>query len=113
MPVCQGNEHYKMLTTSVKKDRNIDRNSTYICPVLLQERIEKQFEIRVFVMYENVYAMAIFSQKNTKTTIDYRNYDHERMNRMVPYRLPTDIQKNILKFMQKTGLDTGSLDMHE
>jgi SPASM domain peptide maturase of grasp-with-spasm system len=67
MPIRRGNEHYKMLTTNVKTDQNINRHLAYICPVLFQERIEKQFEIRAFVMYEKIYAMAIFSQKNTKT----------------------------------------------
>lgn len=38
-------------------------------PSLLQKKIHKQFEIRVFVMYEKIYAMAIFSQKNAKTRI--------------------------------------------
>lgn len=111
MPIYQDKGHYKMLTTSIEKDRLINSHSTYICPVLFQEKIEKQFEIRVFVMYEKIYAMAIFSQKNTKTHVDYRNYDYEKKNRMIPYDLPIDVQQKILNFMKKIGLDTGSLDM--
>jgi ATP-GRASP peptide maturase of grasp-with-spasm system len=111
MPVYQDSGHYKMLTTSVEKDQCINQCSTYICPVLFQEKIEKQFEIRVFVMYEEIYAMAIFSQKNTKTNVDYRNYDHEKTNRMIPYYLPMEVQQKILHFMKRIDLDTGSIDM--
>jgi len=62
-------------------------------------------------MYEQIFSMAIFSQRNTKTNIDYRNYDKEKMNRMIPYILPVEIQQKILNFMQRAGLDTGSIDM--
>jgi len=109
MPIHFQEGYYRMLTTDIPKDISASENFLY--PVLLQEKIEKQFEIRIFVMYEKIYAMAIFSQRNTKTDIDYRNYDRDNMNRMVPYILPMDIQQKILNFMRKTGLDTGSVDM--
>jgi ATP-GRASP peptide maturase of grasp-with-spasm system len=109
MPINCQEDNYKMLTTEVKKD--FFSKGQHIFPTLLQKQIPKQIEIRVFIMYEKIYAMAIFSQKNIKTNVDFRNYDREKMNRMTPYILPIDIQQKILIFMQKIGLDTGSIDI--
>ncbi|NOU62247.1 grasp-with-spasm system ATP-grasp peptide maturase [Marinifilum caeruleilacunae] len=79
-------------------------------PSLLQTRIAKWIEIRVFVSYDKLYAMAIFSQNNTKTELDYRNYDRSKMNRMVPFELPGKIKAMVHAFMQEANVDTGSID---
>lgn len=60
---------------------------------LIQEYIEKKFEIRVFFIHDSFYSMAIFSQNDEKTKIDYRNYNLEKPNRCVPFILPEDILK--------------------
>ena len=54
--------------------------------------------------------MAIFSQGNQKTAIDFRNYDEVKRNRSVAFELPEDIKKKILHFMHEVELDTGSID---
>ena len=55
--------------------------------------------------------MAIFSQNNPKTKIDYRNYDRKKPNRFVPYKLPGKIEMAIGKMMNELQLNTGSLDL--
>lgn len=42
--------------------------------------------------------MAIFSQENDKTKIDFRNYDIANPNRCVPYKLPRRIEKQLIRF---------------
>jgi len=54
--------------------------------------------------------MAIFSQSDAKTKVDFRNYNDEKPNRMVPYKLPCDIEKKIDVFMKKINLNNGSID---
>ncbi len=56
-----------------------------------QEYIEKKFEIRVFFFNNMFYSMAIFSQSDNKTVIDFRNYNKEKPNRFIPYKLPSKI----------------------
>jgi hypothetical protein len=46
-------------------------------PSFFQKYIEKKYEIRSFFLNGKFYSMAIFSQLNNKTKIDYRNYDLE------------------------------------
>jgi ATP-GRASP peptide maturase of grasp-with-spasm system len=77
---------------------------------LIQERINKVYEIRSFVFFDKIYSMAIFSQNNEKTKLDFRNYDRNKPNRMVPYNLPKKIENKILKFMKCIKMESGSID---
>lgn len=80
-------------------------------PTLFQERIEKDYELRIFYLNGAFYSMAIFSQTNPQTVDDFRQYDDLIPNRRVPYRLPLDIQERLLALMKAMNLETGSIDM--
>ena len=62
-------------------------------------------------MRTQFFPMAIFSQKDKKTQLDYRNYNQEKPNRNIPYILPNKIQDKLQLLMDKLGLDSGSIDM--
>ncbi len=99
-----------MYTTSLS---NLDLNylPNKFMPSLIQKKIEKDFEIRVFFLENKCYSMAIFSQMDQQTKIDYRCYNREHPNRFLPYRLPATIEKQICKFMKKINLNCGSIDL--
>lgn len=103
--IISDEESYLDLKTNI-----VDNSSENFFPSLCQEKIEKWIELRVFVSYNEIYAMAIFSQKNSKTEVDYRNYDEEKRNRFIPFHLSKDIEERVLQFMNISGLDTGSID---
>jgi glutathione synthase/RimK-type ligase-like ATP-grasp enzyme len=77
----------------------------------VQEYIKKKFEIRTFFFKDYHFSMAIFSQNNSNTKFDYRNYDEIFPNRLVPYELPKNIVGKLKKFMKLTNHDTGSIDI--
>jgi len=81
------------------------------CPMLLQECVEKEYEIRVFVIGDKCYSMAIFSQNNEKTAIDFRSRSHEKSIRCTPFLIGEEMENKILYFMDKSKLDTGSIDL--
>lgn len=97
--------------TFIVSDEDIDILDNNFNLGLLQECIDKKFEIRVFIFKEKVYSMAIFSQNNEKTQMDYRNYDEEKPNRCVPYSLPKLMVNKIFNFMKYKDIDTGSIDI--
>lgn len=101
---------YQLGTTKVKKNQ-IDSLSDTFYPILVQECLQKEYEVRVFFIKDQFYAMAIFSQGNTKTEVDFRHYDQKRPNRKVPYKLPAEIEEKLSKSMMEIGLDTGSIDL--
>jgi ATP-GRASP peptide maturase of grasp-with-spasm system len=80
-------------------------------PSLFQEYVEKKYEIRTFYLKGVFKSMAIFSQQNEKTKIDFRNYDYERPNRCVPYKLPKSLEKKLHKLMLKLDINCGSMDI--
>ena len=92
------------------RDEDIEQLADFFEPVYIQQLLPKVFEVRVFYMEAQMYAMAIFSQRNEKTQIDYRNYDPQLPNRCVPFTLPPKVEKKLKKFMTKAGLSTGSVD---
>ena len=81
------------------------------CPLLAQEYTEKEIELRVFFLGNVLYTMAIFSQLDEKTKLDYRNYNAEKPNRNVPYQFSQKEEKCIIEFIKLSSLNTGSIDL--
>jgi glutathione synthase/RimK-type ligase-like ATP-grasp enzyme len=106
-----GSHIYASTGTRLVAASDIEQLDEIFAPVLLQEYLEKDIEIRVFFSGEAYFPMAIFSQGNEKTSIDYRNYDDERPNRNVPFSLPEDILAKLIKFNKQINLNTGSIDL--
>lgn len=96
-------------TFIIDKD-SIDKMADEFAPTLVQEKIEKNYEIRVFFFKEKLYPMAILSQNDQKTAVDYRNYNREKPNRNIPVLLPKNIEKKVMKFIKLSHLSTGSID---
>lgn len=80
-------------------------------PSLFQEMVDKAFEVRVFFVKNNYFSMAIFSQNDETTSVDFRNYNRKRPNRTVPYKLPRIINKRLKNLMNDLKLNTGSIDL--
>jgi ATP-GRASP peptide maturase of grasp-with-spasm system len=97
-------------TSEIIKTNLVHYNES-IFPSLVQQKIEKLFELRIFFLDGHCYSMAIFSQQNEQTSTDFRKYSTDRPNRNVPYNLPSEIEDKILIFMKSVRLNTGSIDM--
>jgi ATP-GRASP peptide maturase of grasp-with-spasm system len=80
-------------------------------PSLFQSKIEKRYEIRAFYLDGKCYSMAIFSQSDNQTKVDFRNYNYKKPNRNIPYKLPFEIENKLSKLMNELGLKNGSIDL--
>lgn len=80
---------------------------------LFQKEINKRYELRIFYWLGKMYTMAIFSQLDPDSTLDFREVDVNgaHPNRMVPYKLPRIVRLKIDKLMKKLNLESGSIDM--
>lgn len=109
---CQhGEDNCYVMYTSIMDEYNSEPVPDVFFPTLFQEYQEKKYELRIFYLHGQFYAMAIFSQGNYQTQIDFRRYDSVNPNRNVPYYLPEHIRQQLNKTMKMLGLDTGSIDM--
>ncbi|MGN7866820.1 grasp-with-spasm system ATP-grasp peptide maturase [Chryseobacterium sp.] len=94
-----------MYTTVIQENEDEDFFITFF-----QEKIEKDYEIRSFYLNGKVWSMAIFSQNDDQTKVDFRKYNDKKPNRKVSYRLPKNIEQKIHLLMQSLDLNSGSLD---
>ncbi|MBQ9469358.1 MAG: grasp-with-spasm system ATP-grasp peptide maturase [Bacteroidales bacterium] len=99
--------YFKLLTAPVD---TTDLEQKDILPSLVQERLDKWVELRIFYLRKRCYTAAIFSQDNVATAVDFRNYSSTK-NRVVPFSLPGHVAQKIELLMRKLNLDTGSIDM--
>lgn len=83
----------------------------HFLPAVFQQYLEKKYELRIFYFHGRLYSMAIFSQLNEATRIDFRKHDRETPNRCVPYQLPDDLENKLGSFMQRIVMNSGSIDM--
>src|SRR5262249_49371797 len=99
------------LYTQEITQEDLDAAPQKFFPTLLQERLEKAYEVRSFYLDGQFYSMAIFSQNDPKTRDDFRHYNCDRPNRYVPYRLPRETLVALQRFMDSAELTTGSVDL--
>ena len=102
---------YHFTSTSIVTKNEIDQMDNSFFPSQLQENIPKRYELRIFYLLGEFYSMAIFSQQDEQTQVDFRNYNNKKPNRNVPFKLPSKIESKLDLFMKKMNLDTGSIDM--
>lgn len=91
--------------------KEIDNTPENFGVSLFQEYIVKKIELRIFFLNEEYFASAIFSQADPQTEVDFRNYNRESPNRVVPYLLPDVIVEKLKKINFELGLKTGSCDL--
>jgi len=97
--------------TSTIPIHEVSEISENIVPTLIQENISKVFEIRVFHIHNKNYSMAIFSQKDDLTKVDFRNYNNNKPNRTIPYELPQKVNQQLNDFMKSINMNCGSIDL--
>ncbi|MDI9320750.1 MAG: grasp-with-spasm system ATP-grasp peptide maturase [Phycisphaerales bacterium] len=80
-------------------------------PSLLQNCVEKLFEIRTFYFDNRFFSSAVLSQNDEQTKIDFRNYNQAKPNRTPPYQLPIEIEEKLRNLFAKLGINSGSIDL--
>src|SRR4051812_35961653 len=79
-------------------------------PVILQEYVPKQVELRVTVVGDEVFPTEIESQASARSRDDWRRYDLAR----TPYRrhaLPADVAERLHAVVRTFGLCYGAIDL--
>ncbi len=78
-------------------------------PCHFQQYIHKQFELRVTVINERVFAAKIDSQSDERTMVDSRNMQAEI--EYSAYMLPNEIEQACRAFIKSYGLNYGAIDL--
>lgn len=102
-------QHYTMFTSEIIQS-DINMLPDVFFPSLVQEKLEKDYEVRIFYFLGQFFCMAIISQDNPQTKIDFRKYDIKKPNRFVPCEIDSVTKTKIKEFMNNMNLNIGSLD---
>lgn len=108
LPLVIESDSKRFMTYTGKVDFSNNRKS--FMTSLIQTEIKKLFEIRVFVFLKKMYAMAIFSQMNEESVVDYRVYNQETPYLDEPFIIPNELKIKIFDLMERLKLNTGSFD---
>jgi len=100
-----------MAYTSMVNREDIDALPEQFVPTFFQRAIAKAYEIRAFYLNGKFYAMAIFSQNNSNTNVDFRNYDRDKPNRVAPYSFEKTYEQKLKKMLDAYGLNCASFDV--
>lgn len=79
-------------------------------PFIVQAEVLKQYDVRVTVVGERVFATAIWSQENPETEIDWRqgsrpDLRHEKIS------LPELVREQCVELVRRLGLRYGAIDL--
>lgn len=88
--------------------RNISQISS--CPVIYQQNIPKQYDIRITMVGEKCFATEIHSQKSEKSKQDFRQYDIENTP-YLSHQLPKKIEALCHQIMLELDLNYGAIDL--
>ena len=97
--------------TSFTETLEIEKTKDVFFPSLIQNKITKMFELRIFYLHGKCYSEAIFSQQDQQTETDFRKYNYADPNRTVPFMLPHEILVKIDCLMTLLKMNSGSIDM--
>lgn len=78
---------------------------------LIQDKLNKEFEIRLFYFFGECYSMAILSKNNPKTEIDFRNYDDSKPNRFIPCIISEEVRIKLNSLMLELNYNIGCIDL--
>lgn len=92
------------------KTKYLEKLPDTFFPILLQEEIQKKYEVRTFYLNKEMYSIAIFPGINKETSVDSRTINKDYKPRRAPYRLPVSYRKKVTKLMESINLNCGSID---
>jgi glutathione synthase/RimK-type ligase-like ATP-grasp enzyme len=98
-----------MPTTLITDEMMKNINGVKEFPTYFQAYIDKEFELRVTIIGEDVFAARLNSQDSTLTMIDSRNMSAEI--EYSPFSLPKEIKTRCIQFVKSYGLEYGAIDL--
>lgn len=97
-------------TTEVTPEKISKVSAVRLAPVCFQEKIKKQYELRVTVVGRNIFPCRIDSQVSSRTALDWRRYDMPNTPHCIQ-PLSAELNKQLLDFMNILGVHFASFDL--
>ncbi len=99
-----------LYTSAVKEQDLFDAETLRYCPMVFQEQIPKQQELRVVFVNGNLFAGALDASVYAASTLDWRSASAEACV-WQPHKLPDKVAVCLRAFMARFGLVFGAFDL--
>lgn len=108
--LISGYDEKVVFTSRIPKITQEHEASISFAPSIFQQEIIKRFDVRVTVVGPKVFPVAIWSQENTETEVDWRkggniNLVHEHID------IPSNIKDKCIELVKMLGLKFGAIDL--
>ena len=110
MQLSMDGEPTMLLASLVLRDDFLGFGQANECPVLLQEYIEKIYDVRLTIVGNQIFACKIDATKSDAGRIDWRAYDLANTPH-TPYDLPEKISEEISNICIQLKLDYATIDL--
>lgn len=107
IPITIEGKYILMKTSIVNK--HIDDIPDFFPPALIQKRVEKKFELRIFYLTGRFFTTRIIDEN--KNEVDHRVNALHSDCRYEVYSLPTSVEIKLQKMLQHLDLNCASIDM--
>ncbi len=97
-------------TSVVQSYFEIDDKALKLAPVIFQRKLSKQFDLRVTVVEDRVFSVAIKSQEFEQTKTDWRHGAVTNLKHMI-YELPDTVAGQCKDMVKRLGLRYGAIDL--
>jgi glutathione synthase/RimK-type ligase-like ATP-grasp enzyme len=104
-----GDHQTSVYTNKVQREHLQDDSAIEIAPVVFQRLLPKRFDIRVTIVGEQIFTVAIDSQSIESAKIDWRRTDTANLPHAV-HQLPDSLNQLCREYMSALGLTYGALD---
>ena len=101
----------QMVFTSAVREEHLEALSGLRhCPVIFQEQVPKDVELRVAVVGQQLFVASIDTRDSDVGRLDWRQ-DQQLAHKFQAARLPEEVEAKVLRLMQFYDLTYGSLDI--
>ena len=103
-------QQYPYMTRLISSQEFEDnKQSLASCPTFFEEYIEKEYDIRVVVIGDQIFSFALYSQEYELSKVDVRGLSPLQLRHEL-IKLPSDIEDKIMQFMKIQNLFFSSMD---
>lgn len=99
-------EERVVFTSEVREEHLKELDGLAYSPMMFQERLAKQVELRATVVGDRVFTAAV----DSGTLVDWRRRGLELIDCWTPYQLPDEVQRGLLALARFFGLNYGAAD---
>jgi hypothetical protein len=100
-----------VFTTALTERHIAELEGLRYSPMVFQEQLQKQLELRITVVGNQMFAAAVDSQQTAGAETDWRERGVTLLRSWMPYTLPAEIERALHRYMDRIGMQYSAIDM--